>query len=505
LESILKAKNLFICSSVLAALTLSSCNSSSGSQPFTNNAVNAPWYPSLEAFEHYNSGRSHVFPDAVFGGSFSGNNLVTAQSSLPNLYPSGYNMSYLNSNAAFIYGGGYGNESNSIGAFIAKVDPLTLAPIWYNQLINTSVNGEWDYPGSMGILDDGYIYVSYGYRLAKLDPLTGNVISTLILPTGGALPANTSYNGFNATADGSIIMKSVYRQAGCTIQGPNALLDCPDPTDVPPSVLVSVNPKTMQVQDSITLPAPVGARPTVTTFQGRNYVYLLEPTTAIRYLVVGGRFILDTLWNPGTIMLSGQTLCTSFVVINDWVVAQTNTLPASTALSLIAISQSNANIMYNLQPFLGDSIPPLVRAAFSHSASGGQANSWAPMSVSADPENNLIYASDSLPGEIAAVTITSNGLQTIWKANQTTTEFTTLIGSVGSRVIVGTDIPGIEIPGNNSHDYAVWRNAATGQEIARSDILPAMTQGTMIQPYYFGDMFFEGQSGELIKLHPLAR
>lgn len=461
---------------------------------------NPPWYPSLEAFEHYNSGRSHVFPEATFGGSYAGNNTVSTLSLMA--YPSGYNMSYLDPNNIFIYGGGYGDVTGSIGAYVAKVNPETLAPLWYTQLINTSLNGEWDYPGSMGILQDGFIYVSYGYRLAKLDRL-GNVVYTLVLPTGGALPANTCYNGFNATADGFIVMKSVYRQQGCTIQGPDALLNCPDPTDVPPSILVSVDPKSMKVVDNITLPAPVGARPTITNFQGKNYVYLLEPTTAIRYEVVNGKFILDTTWNPGTITLSGQTLCTSFVVINDWVVTQTNTLPGSTALSVIAINQNNASIKYSLQPFAGDPIPPLVAAAFATQGPGGtQAISWAPMSVSADPENNLIYASDSLPGEIAALTITSTGLQTVWKVNQTTTEFTTLIGPQGSRVIVGTDIPGPEIPGNNMNDFAVWRNAATGQELARSPLLPAMTQGTMIQPYYNGDMFFEGQSGALIKLTP---
>ncbi|MBI2785750.1 MAG: hypothetical protein HYX60_05360 [Legionella longbeachae] len=95
-------------------------------------------------------------------------------------------------------------------------------------------------------------------------------------------------------------------------------------------------------------------------------------------------------------------------------------------------------------------------------------------------------------------------MQVVWKANQTTTEFTTLIDSPSSRILVGTDIPGPEIPGNNSHDYAVWRKASTGQEIARSPLLPAMTQGTMIQPYYLGNMFYEGQLGTLIKLHPSA-
>lgn len=461
---------------------------------------NPPWYPSLEAFEHYDSGRSHVFPEATFGGSYTGNNTVQTLSSTT-LYPSGYNMSYLDPNQVFIYGGGYGDVAGSIGAFVARVNPDTLEPIWYNQLINTSVNGEWDYPGSLGILRDGFLYVSYGYRLAKLDA-AGKVIDTLLLPTGGAEPKDTSFNGFNATPDGIIIMKSVYRQAGCSIQGPDALLDCPDPSDVPSSILVSVDPATMQVIDNITLPAPVGARPTIGTFQGKTYVYLLEPTTAIRYEVKNGKFILDNSWNPGTITQDGQTLCTSFVVMNDWVVAQTNTLPASTALDVIAINQADATIQYRLQPFAGDPIPPLVYTAFANQGPGGsQAISWAPMSVSGDPENNLIYASDSLPGEIAAITITSGGLQTVWKANQTTTEFTTLIGPSNERVLVGTDFYP-EIPGNNHNDFAVWRNAATGQELARSPILPAMTQGTMIQPYYNGDMFFEGQSGTLIKLIP---
>lgn len=463
---------------------------------------NPPWYPSLEAFEHYNSGRSHVFPKAKFGGAFKGNNQVDILTS-PAIYPSGYNMAYLDSKNIFIYGGGYGDEPGSIGAFVAKVNPHTLEPIWYNQLINTSQNGEWDYPGSMAILKDGFIYVIYGYRLSKIDPKTGVTIKTLLLPTGGGAKENTSYNGFNATADGTLIMKSVYRQAGCSIQGPNALLDCPDPTDVPPSILVSVNPHSMTVIDSITLPAPVAARPTIAKHKHRTYVYLVEATTLIRYRVKKGKFILDESWNPGTITLEGQTTATSFVVMDDWVVGQVNTLPSATALSVIAINQSDASKQFFLQPFLGDPIPPLVAAAFSTAAKGGgPAISWAPASVSADPDSHLIYATDSLPGKIAAIKLTRKGLKIVWKANQTTTEFTALIGSKKKRVLVGTDIPGPEIPGHNLNDYAVWRNAKTGEEIARSPLLPAMTQGTMIQPYYSGEMFYEGQLGQLIKLKP---
>ena len=468
-------------------------------------ASNHPWYHSLSAFEHYDSGRSHVFPKAKFGGDFNGNNEVTIQTSTTT-YPSGYNMVYLNSKDIYIYGGGYGDISGSIGAFVAKVNHQNLNSLWYNQLIDTSQSGEWDYPGVMGLLRDGHIYVIYGYRLSKINPYTGRVIDTLVLPTGGGEPENTSYNGFDATPDGTLVMKSVYRQAGCNFQGPDALLNCPDPTDVPPSILVSVDPHKMKVLDTITLPAPVAARPTIARHHDHTYVYLVEADTLIRYKIKNGKFTLDTSWNPGVVTLAGQTTATSYVVMNDWVVGQVNTLPSATALSVIAINQSDASKQFSIQPFLGDPIPPLVAAAFSTAAPGNQpAISWAPASVSADPDSNLIYAIDALPGKLAAIKLTNSGLEVVWKVDQTTTEFTVLIGSEDERVLVGTDIPGAEIPGDNSHDFAVWRNAHTGQEIARSPLLPAMTQGTMIQPYYYGDMFYEGQSGALIKLKPRAQ
>src|SRR5262249_54872173 len=57
-----------------------------------SSSANAPWYPSLQAFEHYNSGRSHVFPKAEFGGSFQKPNRVNLLPSSEGAYPSGYNM-----------------------------------------------------------------------------------------------------------------------------------------------------------------------------------------------------------------------------------------------------------------------------------------------------------------------------------------------------------------------------------------------------------------------------
>jgi hypothetical protein len=116
----------------------------------------------------------------------------------------------------------------------------------------------------------------------------------------------------------------------------------------------------------------------------------------------------------------------------------------------------------------------------------------------------LIYVNDALPGEIAAVRLGSSGLQTAWKVAQTTTEFIAIIGPANRRVIVGSDIPGAQIPDANIQDEVVWRNAATGKEIARSARLLAITSCTMVQPYYCGDMFYPSAAGSIYKLLPAA-
>ena len=380
---------------------------SSRAQPGT---ANAPWYPSLEAFEHYNSGRSHVFSIARFGGSLHRRNNVDLVWSRKGAYPSGYNMSYLDAKDAFIQGGSYGDVKGSIGPFVAKVDPKTLKPVWYRQLVNTAQTGEWDYPGAMAIENNGFIYVVSGYRIFKVNPANGKVVKTLKLPTQVYLrnnypdtPAtydttltddavNTSYNGINALPDGTIVVKSLYRQAGCTLNGPSAVLECPEARNVPRSVLVSVNPTSMRIIDNITLPAPAGARPTITRYHGVDYVYLLENTSnAVRYSVRHGIFTLDTSWTPAPVPFANQTTGGSLIVMNNWVVGATNAIPAAGALTVFAINQSDATKALYRQPYVNDPIPPLLSHAFKNAAAGAPAISWADMSLEADPQNDLFY------------------------------------------------------------------------------------------------------------------
>ena len=90
----------------------------------------------------------------------------------------------------------------------------------------------------------------------------------------------------------------------------------------------------------------------------------------------------------------------------------------------------------------------------------------------------------------------------MWKKTQTTTEWATLIGPKNRRVWVGTEIPGIEIPGQNKTENIIFRDAATGRLLARSTRVPQMTQGSAIQPGYCGSVFFPSGNGTLIKATP---
>jgi hypothetical protein len=71
-------------------------------------------------------------------------------------------------------------------------------------------------------------YTLDGYHIARLNPQTGAIEASTTLPTGKSAPRDTSYNGFDALPDGTIIAKTVNRQKGCTENGFSAFLNCPN-------------------------------------------------------------------------------------------------------------------------------------------------------------------------------------------------------------------------------------------------------------------------------------
>ncbi len=279
------------------------------------------------AFEHYDSGRTKLFEQAQFTGSFTRANAVHVRSSL-DAYPTPYNVVYLSPDSLFVFGGAYGDRGGT-GSFVARVSPQTLQTVWFRQLINTVETNEWNYPGVLSALQDGFLYLISGFRLAKLDPLDGRVLGQIELPTLAA-PRDTSYNGLNGWPDGTLVAKSVYRQAGCEEQGFSAFLDCPHPDDVPNSVVAAIDPRSLEIIDQVVAPELIGGRITTSAFNNRFYVYLPGQTTVFRYIYEHRRLRLDTSWNPGAVVLPGQSGPTAVAVMNDWVIFGTNSTPAAT-------------------------------------------------------------------------------------------------------------------------------------------------------------------------------
>jgi hypothetical protein len=478
---------------------------------------NPPWYPSLMASEAYDSGRTRLFEQANFTGSFNQPNVVDVLTSPENVYLTPYNVVYRNADSMFVYGGGYGDQGG-MGAFVAKVDSNTLEKIWFKQLINidtTKSDSEWDYPGVVGMLKDGMLYVIYGYQLTKLDR-DGNEIRTTQLPSPFPSPwplGDTSYNGFVALPDGTIIAKSVYRAHGCSEQGFDAFLDCEDAKLVPPSILVAIDPETLAVKDMIEVQEFSVGRVTASRFKGKDYIYVPGDKHVYRFIYENGGFRPDDQWKPVQYIEdgSGQTPASALVVMNDWVMFTTNgkkidqpcvlegtNKPCQSGwLTVWAINQADSSIYHNIQPFK-DMVAPSPQPGQTWS----YPFSFAPSAPTVDPLRNRIFVFDAGPGKIAALDLGPGGFlqPPTWMVDQRTTEFMALIGPRNRRVLVTTKIPENQELKNVTNNWVVWLDPESGRELAKSDLLDAILAGTMVQPGYAGRMYYMGKSGEIKKL-----
>lgn len=447
---------------------------------------NAPWYPGMATFEVHDSSRTHLYECASFLGDMSGSNDVFAYAS-EQVYITPYNMVDRGPNELYIYGGGYGDNPSASGSFVSRVEPSSFREVWRRVLINTHVTGEWNYPGVLNMLDDDGLVVVYGYRMARLDPDTGDILAETTLPTGDSKPGDTAYNGFDAFPDGTIIAKTVNRQPGCSEQGFSAFLNCPDPASAPASILLAIDPATLEVIDQVVLPEMMGGRVTTTVYGGRNMIYLPGATQLYRYILENGTLSPDDSWGPISYLQDGQTAASAMAVIGDQVVGMTNGgAPTSTPMSVFAVSQADSAQIANLQPF----------------ESTEAKNSFIPSMVSVDPDNGRVYVMDAGAGMLGGVDVGEGSLTLAWTQEQRTLSFTSLIGPPDARVLIGTDIPVETFHGLQDYttEQVVWRDAASGTELARSSILPKMTTGILVTPGYAGLQYFLSADGNIIGL-----
>jgi hypothetical protein len=217
-----------------------------------------------------------------------------------------------------------------------------------------------------------------------------------------------------------------------------------------------------------------GGRITSVRYHGKDYVYLVGSQNLYRYIYAGGTLRLDPTWGPVPYLKPGQTPGTAALVMNDWIVVQTNGAPIAsqstkpTPMSVVAVNQNNSSEVFSIQPF----------ANFPQGAGSSDFST-----ATIDPQANMIYTMDSGPGRLGALRLGPTGLSPVWTVPQNTDEFLTLIGPAGHRVLVATDSPGQNAAGP-TYQNVVWRDAATGRELARSPALTPISTGSMVEPSY---------------------
>lgn len=454
------------------------------------------YYSSLNGAEISDSERSGRFPCASFTGSFDGPNQVYAFRSLDN-YPG---ISYINNRKPgelYIVGGEYPtpNDPLQAGPYIAKADATTGKQIWRTYLDNPNVSGRWIGNANLNILENGNIAFSWSRYVVLVDGDTGQVLRSNTLPTGDAKPEDVNFKHLTIAPDGTLILKDQTRPLGCTLEGTMAIIACArQGMKQQNSVLVAVDPDTLEVLDSINLPEPFPSPHIITTYKGKIYVYAGGLTSIRRYVwnPSDRKLSVDNNWvvNP---MKPGQTAATAPSIIGDWVSVQLNGLfTDKAASSVVVVNQNDASEQSIVFPF-GESLQP------------GEV-SFAPPKGTADPENSMIYSADMGMKKVAGIKLDqkTGKLNVAFVVDDISNTFQPLFGPPDKRVLLLTNIElpeGMNIPqavstADKYTEQLTWRDAATGKILAQSDFFEPLTVNSLTPPGFGGRVYFPTAVGE---------
>lgn len=441
--------------------------------------TDSAFYSTIAPFEHFHSDRTQVFAFACSLSELGGGGILARSSSVNFSTP--YIPFTRDRGELFVYG--YGLNAATEGGFVASVDTSTLSQRWRTQILATELPNQWSYPGVALAHGNGFIYAIYANVLVKLDPSTGAILNELQLPedpneTGAA------YNGMIVMPDGVIVAKGMER-------GP-----CPPlPPDVSaseaafegllcavhnqlPSMIVTIDPDTLRVLQQVTPPEPSTGRVTAGSTDGQDYVYVAGRDNLFRYRYSGGRLTLDNSWGPVTYRTGAQQPGTGPGILGDYVVIQTNFLPATEPLTVTAADVRDSSRHYSITPF------------------PASLSSWNPSKAALDADNGMIITNDSAAGRMAGVRLDPNrGLEIRWRRRETTLDFSALVGGLQSRNIVVPDYS------NSSGDRALWLDEATGDTLAASQVLSSgPAPGNIIIPGFNGKFYYLSGEGQLWEL-----
>ena len=219
----------------------------------------------------------------------------------------------------------------------------------------------------------------------------------------------------------------------------------------------------------------------------KAYRYFWDPATK--------KLSQDKSW-VATYLQNGQTVGDAPTYMGDWIVIQTNGIGSDTkASSLVAINVNDASDTHTVFPF-------------GQLESGQSSN--APPKPQGDPENNMVYSADGGIGKIAGVHLdpSTGEMTTKFVVDDRSFEFQPLFGPADHRILVTTKWnPDVSVGALASGAYTqqvVWRDAATGKELASSDFLPPIGFNGLVAPTYGGRWVYPAQSsGSLFFLQPM--
>jgi hypothetical protein len=437
-------------------------------------------YTTVNAAEHFDYARSHVFEYALFGGSLDPNasNRAIVRATAP-VYPGAYNVVTRNPDEIFVYYGVYGEVEGAIGPAVARLDATTLEEVWNTQLAVYENETAWNYPGVVGMHGNGTLIVVSGGTAAVLDPDTGDIINQVDLPQED--PALESYNGFASTSDGTLFTKALFRN--CDAIGSIALANCLDTERT--QTLLALDPVTLEIITQVELPVFSTGRIPIAVHDGIDYVYMPGVTEVYRFRWENQSLVLDEDWGLVSVTEEDDLGAMAPNVIGDWAFVQVNT-GTPKPMPVWAISTIDPSQRHRIQPFED------IETRFSFNAAHG----------AFDTTSGMLYTADTGTGYVSAMIFDpETGFELVWREEQTTSVFQQLIGTPDERVVVTSHLLNFRLnPLRATNEQVVFRAAATGQELARTGNLPRMSQGANISPGFGGRMYFPAVDGRIYEI-----
>jgi hypothetical protein len=432
------------------------------------------YYSTQAPFEHFSSSRTAVFPHTC-----AARGPIRAR-----LAPGDYRTPYIavtrERRQLYVYG--YRPDAATQGAFVASVDTSSLRERWRTRILDRSPPRQWSYPGVLAAHGNGFLYAIYGNVIVKLDALTGATLARRELPED---PSGTgaAYNGLIVLPDGNIAAKKIER-------GPCATLPFSEPATVGafvglscaaanalPSRLVVLEPGRLRVISSVVPPEPVTGRITF----GGSYIYAAGRDTIFRFRYRRGHVVLDHSWGPVVYRTGAQRPGTGPGLLGDFLVIQTNFLPATEPLTVTAVSVHDSRRVFQARPF------------------GDSTGSWIVSKPALDAATGTIVTHDTAAGRMAALHLDPRrGLSVRWRRELSSLDFSALVGDAAHRQIVIPDL-------TSKGDTVVWLDERSGRELARSrPLADVAAPGNIVTPGFGGRFYYLSGAGKLWELRARA-